>query len=73
MARWQDRETRAERRAAAFTDIWIDLCFCEGCDEYCFHVELAEEATRSGFVPWCPDCGGRLEVVEREGRGVRQH
>jgi DNA-directed RNA polymerase subunit RPC12/RpoP len=31
--------------------------------DYVWHVENADEAARDGYVPRCPDCGGRLLVV----------
>ena len=82
MARWKDRDAelqrlrrrmRAEARIDGFDQLWIDLCWCRTCEEYVWHIEWAQEATRDGYVSDCPDCGTRLEVIDREGRGVRLH
>lgn len=76
MARWDrtqaKRQERREARAVAFSDIWIDLCWCPVCADHSFHVELATEAVRNGYVPRCPDCGSRLEVIDRDRGGPLQ-
>jgi hypothetical protein len=43
--------------------VWIDLCWCPWCAEIAWHVEIADEHERDGYVPRCPDCGGRMTVL----------
>jgi hypothetical protein len=71
VGRWKYAE--GERLVPSFSDLWVDLCWCPGCADYAFHVELAEEAVRDGYVPWCPDCGSRMQVVHRDEQGERLH
>lgn len=80
MARWQERERKAQQRRrrinagrveGAFGQLWMDLCYCPQCCEHVFHVELSPygDDDRNDFVPTCPDCESRLLVVERDRRG----
>lgn len=76
MAKWQERDRnvqrrrrRSQRRAEWFDQLWIDLCYCGVCEAHVWHVEVANEAVRNGYLPPCGDCGGRLVVVDRDGRG----
>lgn len=62
-----------ERRIQGFERVWIDLVYCRGCQDFYWHLEIAEETERDGYVPRCPECGSHCDVLhDSEGQRVQR-
>jgi hypothetical protein len=55
------------RKVESFEQVWVDLCWCPRCQDFFWHIEVADEAERDGYVPRCPDCGGAVDAIRDNG------